>query len=708
MFCSFALCKTWFHAAPRMVDSGGSGRVASGYQGAAPKVGEVAYEDSSSASEAGTSSSSAWCAGEQGPYGLCKTCNGPSVARQPRRGPSGSARESSQKLEKALEVMSDVEGPAVDALRAELKKAQGAAAVPALNVQIAQCASFISRSERRLADLEKQRATEEELLLEAKTRLERLRSKAEVRTAPCATTNAEDELARLRAQVVELQVAAQDRESAVAKGDQPVPMCVEDAVHWLKCRQQEMEDAISAGSQLDVARLASVIAEGAVQPHLSVVEDDFRRRALDLLRGTSQWEGARENPTQWRQSRYGMRGLRIGEASHPGPWSSDNVGGCRSEEKFLDQFQRDLMRGTRRRVRRRVVDTDSDSEMPTTVPASGVAMRRVVGGQSQPRTIFVSSDEERQGSEVRSTIPASLENLRAEREPHSRLEDANREAQPTAVDSTRSEDTSHVVDSFPSVAGVAVLAPASESGIVEINIVRDDSDGPAEDTESIHAESDQDGEPLTRVKEVDFSSAETDQEGPRPADESGETVEPEVEVEEPRAPRLRAALQFLDEVDPMSIFRERGSVMKSVPLFLKGPFRNALKFALEEASAQEDVRQVRGWKLLVLLPRMLLHRGPGGGLVPKSKLVERFQLFSRGDWHILLEASAKCDQQAAISRRRSRRRVRDDEERRAARAEMLVSQGELSSARQALEGAQLAPGDLSTLNALRNPVRRLC
>ena len=118
--------------------------------------------------------------------------------------------------------------------------------------------------------------------------------------------------------------------------------------------------------------------------------------------------------------------------------------------------------------------------------------------------------------------------------------------------------------------------------------------------------------------------------------------------------------------------------MKSVPLFLKGPVRNALKFAL----AQEDVRQVRGWKLLVLLPRMLLHRGPGGGLVPKSKLVERFQLFSRGDWHILLEASAKCDQQAAISRRRSRRRVRDDEERRAARAgNALVSQGELSSAR---------------------------
>ena len=31
---------------------------------------------------------------------------------------------------------------------------------------------------------------------------------------------------------------------------------------------------------------------------------------------------------------------------------------------------------------------------------------------------------------------------------------------------------------------------------------------------------------------------------------------------------------------------------------------------------------------------------------------------------------------------------------------------ELSSARQALEGAQLAPGDRATLNALRNPARR--
>ena len=77
-----------------------------------------------------------------------------------------------KKLEKALEVMSDVEAPALDALRAELKKVQNAAAVLPLDVQMEQCESFISRSQRRLAELEKQR---EEVLTEAKTRLERLR-----------------------------------------------------------------------------------------------------------------------------------------------------------------------------------------------------------------------------------------------------------------------------------------------------------------------------------------------------------------------------------------------------------------------------------------------------------------------------------------------------------------------------------------------------
>ena len=45
-------------------------------------------------------------------------------------------------------------------------------------------------------------------------------------------------------------------------------------------------------------------------------------------------------------------------------------------------------------------------------------------------------------------------------------------------------------------------------------------------------------------------------------------------------------------------------------------------------------------------------------------------------------------------------------ERRVARAEALVTLGELSSARQALESAELAPGDLSTLQFLQDTDRR--
>ena len=102
-------------------------------------------------------------------------------------------------------------------------------------------------------------------------------------------------------------------------------------------------------------------------------------------------------------------------------------------------------------------------------------------------------------------------------------------------------------------------------------------------------------------------------------------AEPEFVVGVPRNVTLRMALVTLDEVDPAVVFRQRAAVMKSVPHFLRGPFRNALKLVLEEASwgncRNDEVRQERGWKLFMLLPRMLLHRPPGGGVIPHSKLV---------------------------------------------------------------------------------------
>ena len=72
----------------------------------------------------------------------------------------------------------------------------------------------------------------------------------------------------------------------------------------------------------------------------------------------------------------------------------------------------------------------------------------------------------------------------------------------------------------------------------------------------------------------------------------------------------------------------------------------------------------------------------------KQKLNQRFDPFARERW-------------AQHRRRRRHGAHTNDVEKRAAKALMMVQMGELSFARQALEGAELAPGTLATLAALR-------
>ena len=109
----------------------------------------------------------------------------------------------------------------------------------------------------------------------------------------------------------------------------------------------------------------------------------------------------------------------------------------------------------------------------------------------------------------------------------------------------------------------------------------------------------------------------------------------------------------------------------------------------------------------MLLPRMLFHRPSGGRFIPRAKLVARFEAFSRGEWRQLFTASAVCDEKAAIGRRQwRRRRAYNDVERRVRRAEQLVHLGELSSARQILEGSEVAPETRATLDKLKDRQRR--
>ena len=119
--------------------------------------------------------------------------------------------------------------------------------------------------------------------------------------------------------------------------------------------------------------------------------------------------------------------------------------------------------------------------------------------------------------------------------------------------------------------------------------------------------------------------------------------------------------------------------------------------------AQSELRKTRGWKLFMLLPRMLLFRPVRGGMAPREQLEAGI-----GQWLQLLEESSNCAEKVHQNHIRRRRRRDDDdgEAKRAARVLSLVRVGELSAARQALEGAAFAPGTLATLAALTDLEKR--
>ena len=76
------------------------------------------------------------------------------------------------------------------------------------------------------------------------------------------------------------------------------------------------------------------------------------------------------------------------------------------------------------------------------------------------------------------------------------------------------------------------------------------------------------------TESVDWSVAGVDEAVPDTVEERA------VDVEIPRNAVLRMVLSTLDDVDPLMVFRQRAAVMRSVPCFLREPFRNAMKLAL--------------------------------------------------------------------------------------------------------------------------------
>ena len=143
-----------------------------------------------------------------------------------------------------------------------------------------------------------------------------------------------------------------------------------------------------------------------------------------------------------------------------------------------------------------------------------------------------------------------------------------------------------------------------------------------EGTESVHHSSgDEHGDVIFEEDHVSDSGREDRWEGSQASgsEEFVESTNDEFDVEEGRiSAEIQRTLRDLDEVDLEDEFAHRGCVMMNIPRFLRGPFRSALRLALREVTTSQgdQVRSSRGWKLLMLLPRLLLFRPPRGEVEP--------------------------------------------------------------------------------------------
>ena len=165
-------------------------------------------------------------------------------------------------------------------------------------------------------------------------------------------------------------------------------------------------------------------------------------------------------------------------------------------------------------------------------------------------------------------------------------------------------------------------------------------------------------------------------------------LEPPVPAVAVLVERLVGSFQWLAGVDLAVVFKQRLCLMKSVPGFMKGAYRSAMPVAVTEIdqgrSERDASRSSRNLKLVLSLFRLLLHKPPRGGLVPKKQLQHRSEVFPEGNWASLLISSMEHSTRACS--RRSRRRDRDNLEPRAVRAEALIHSSLWTSTRGAAGG----------------------
>ena len=239
------------------------------------------------------------------------------------------ARSKVSSLEAALTAMGSHQGPEVDALRSALQKAKQAAQERPLKVQLAQTDAFVERSRLRIKKLEEEREAEVELLNAAVQRQARLREQVAAEAAMTVTspvtTNPSEEIARLKAKVAQLEAGSRSGEDEGRRFRPPRDGCVaSDAFRSPGSREVVVGSTCGFAGRVGVCRLwFSGQADSIVGARCCEVARNvrgWRRRHVVALstRGRSFCALLKGN---WFRVvlLYGLRGVRVGEASNPGP-----------------------------------------------------------------------------------------------------------------------------------------------------------------------------------------------------------------------------------------------------------------------------------------------------------------------------------------------------------------------------------------------------
>ena len=305
--------------------------------------------------------------------------------RQQQRMNPDTAREMAQstvtRLEKALEAMGDVQGPAVEVLKTELTKAKSASKQPPLDVEIDQCRKYIARGERRIKELDAQRAEECALLTEAQERLERLvHAQSRVSTVVHPPDSGE-QVTTLQQMVNMFAIRARCSCEGVARSQmwgrrsrhsscgEETSRC-EAGRFTTRSSVPDPYDAPVCAERCDelVARSPSRTARGFVAGRFAardgLGQSDGRRRGSPHRDHESAAfiSCQHDRVVNLVTHQCGFVGCRVGEASNPGPVQ---IGQARRLETALDSARHPGPTSRRRRRRALPWSWESDTESDT-------------------------------------------------------------------------------------------------------------------------------------------------------------------------------------------------------------------------------------------------------------------------------------------------------------------------------------------------------